>query len=279
MSDPVTIIQREGAYEHPFSGRGIEFSPLGTQCGPTGIVLHEVGFDPRNSDWNFPGVLSPFWRVYYNFEPRHCIVFGSEFHQLGPDHIVLIPDHRLFHCLGQQPTPSFWIHFSLDRRPALDQAVPILLPPESSELEIIRSACDLIEHRADQRQRIFHLGMALVNLLVSRPEIDWQPPLPGRLAELMRHIDRNAHRKLSVQLLARQAGMSAESVYRLFRAHLGTSPGNYIAQVRIRKATHLLEQHDYGIDEIAELTGFPNRAYFSRVFKKITGTTPGAFRG
>lgn len=279
MSNSVNIIQRPGAYEHPFSGRGIEFSPLGTQAGQTGITLHETGYDPSNSDWNFPSVLSPFWRVYYNFEKTHCILFGEEFHQLGPEHIVLIPDHHLFHCLGQHPTPSFWMHFSFDRKSALDQKVPILLTPDETELSLIRLISKLVPSRKiEALDRIQHLSAALLNILVSRPEIQWQPPLPEKLIQLMQFIEHNVERKLPNPILAKESGISVEGIYRLFRAHLGTSPANYANQIRIRKASHLLTQNDFGIDEIAELTGFPNRAYFSRVFKKITGISPGTYR-
>jgi AraC family transcriptional regulator of arabinose operon len=39
-----------------------------------------------------------------------------------------------------------------------------------------------------------------------------------------------------------------------------------------------LLQTDDSIDEIAASTGFPNRAYFSRIFKKITDEGPAGFR-
>ncbi|VGO14389.1 HTH-type transcriptional activator Btr [Pontiella desulfatans] len=279
MSNAVKITQRAGAYEHPFSGRGIEFNPLGTGTDQAGISLHEAGYDPCNSDWNFPSVLSPFWRVYYNSEPSHCIVFGDEFHQLGPDHIVLIPDHRFFHCLGQHPTPSFWIHFSYNRNPAPGQPIPILLPPEKTEVDLIRSISQLAAgDQPPNRNRIYHLALALLNLLISRPEIAWRPSLPEPLTHLIRFIENNAHLKVPNQRLAQEIGVSVEGVYRLFRKHLGTSPANYINQIRIRKASHLLLGTQTSIDGIAEATGFPNRAYFSRVFKLVTNTTPAAFR-
>ncbi|VGO19195.1 helix-turn-helix domain-containing protein [Pontiella sulfatireligans] len=278
MSNSVKIIPRPGAYEHPFSGLGLEFDPLGVQADRTGLVLHETGYDRANSHWNFPSVLSPFWRVYYNAERSHCIVFGDAFYELGPDHIVLIPDHQLFHCLGQRPTPAFWVHFSFDQKPASDQPIPILLKPGKAELGLINSIRPLMQENSVPAERIRRLSLALLNVLVSRPEIRWRPALPVQLTMLIRHIDENAGRKIPNEELAKLAGISVEGIYRMFRNHLGASPTNYISQIRIRKASHLLKQNEYGIDEIAELTGFPNRAYFSRVFKQITGMSPGSYR-
>ena len=52
------------------------------------------------------------------------------------------------------------------------------------------------------------------------------------------------------------------------------APAQFIAQVRIREAARLLTSTSLSMEDIAERTGFPNPAYFSRVFKRITGRTP-----
>jgi YesN/AraC family two-component response regulator len=48
--------------------------------------------------------------------------------------------------------------------------------------------------------------------------------------------------------------------------------------MRVREAARLLLQTNQTIDAIAEQTGFPNRAYFSRIFKKVTDEAPAGFR-
>ena len=52
----------------------------------------------------------------------------------------------------------------------------------------------------------------------------------------------------------------------------------YVTKVRVSKAATLLSGSKLSIDEIAEQTGFPNRYYFSRVFKKMTNHSPADFR-
>ena len=127
MSLPAQTRVNLGAYDRPFSGVGIEFDPLGLKPGRTGIPLHETGFLPKNTDWNFPSVFSPFWRLYYNGRRGHCVLFGDRIIELTPAHIVLIPPNCLFHCLGTNPVPTFWIAFSYTRKLHHDQDVPILL--------------------------------------------------------------------------------------------------------------------------------------------------------
>jgi transcriptional regulator GlxA family with amidase domain len=83
---------------------------------------------------------------------------------------------------------------------------------------------------------------------------------------------------LSNDILAREAGMSVTGFERLFKQHYDSTPARFVTETRIREASHRLLQTDESIDLIAEQTGFPNRAYFSRVFKKIIGDSPAAFR-
>lgn len=279
MSDSVTLVNRVGAYEQPFSGVGVRFEPLGIEADQSGIVLHEAGFHPANDNWNFPSVFSPFWRLYYNTGGEHCVVFGEEFFTLDKDQLCLIPDHQLFHCLGLQPSSSFWLHFSFDRKPSRQQAIPILLEPDAVELGLIRKISGLIGSESDgQVHRINRLGIALLNIVLSRQEMSWRPAIPRQLSRIIQYIEEHVGSRIPNERLAQLAGVSVESVYRLFRQHLGTSPAQHISQVRIRKASHLLLQEEYSIEQIAELTGFPNRAYFSRIFKQVTGVPPATFR-
>lgn len=269
----------KGAYESPFSGTGIPFDPLGIVPPRSGLVIHETGYNPRNADWNFPSVLSPFWRVYYNAERAHCVVFGEEYFELTPDRIILIPDHQVFHCLGQQPVPSFWIHFSFNRKPSPRQSVPICLEPAEAEMCLIETISALINAEGlEPTHRVHSLSLALLHVVLTRPEMHWKPPLPEQLVQLTGFIEANLHRRLPNALLARQAGVSIAGLHRLFQSHLATSPASYVNQVRVRSASRLLNQPDLSIDTIAERTGFPNRSYFSRVFKSVSGMSPAAYR-
>ncbi|MDO8540885.1 MAG: hypothetical protein Q7S40_10655, partial [Opitutaceae bacterium] len=169
-----------GAYEQPYSGVGIEFDPLGVKPGRTGITLHESGFVPNDHDWNFPAVFSPFWRLYYNGQRGHCVLFDESMIELTPAHIMLIPPHRLFHCLGGNPVPTFWLAFSFTRRPHPGQTVPLLLAPRDTELCLIRDLQQLIIADAtwDPTDAIYRNSLALLQVVLSRPELRWQWPVP-----------------------------------------------------------------------------------------------------
>jgi AraC family transcriptional regulator, arabinose operon regulatory protein len=269
-----------GAYGQPFSGVGVEFDPLGALPDRTGVTLHECGYLPDNADWNYPSVFSPFWRLYHNRKPGHCILFGDEMTELTSDRLVLIPPHQYFHCLGQNPVPTCWLAFSFTRRLHSGQHPVVVLRPRATEMSLIRALCRLIEANESwtPSASIFHHGLALLHVVLCRPELHWQPPVSPLLERIRLHIEDHFASAPSNPELAAAAGMSVTCFGRAFLREFGTTPARYVTGVRVREAARLLVQTDATIDDIAELAGFPNRAYFSRVFHKITREWPAGFR-
>jgi len=269
-----------GAYDQPYSGVGIEYLPLGAPPDAAGITLHETGYLPDSEEWNFPGVYSPFWRLYYNSKRGHCMLFGERMVELTPEHVVVVPDHCLFHGLGGGPTPIFWIAFSLSRQ--LDRRIvpPVILSPDHVELCLIErlQRMILLDVSWTPTDEILHCSLALLHVVLSRPDFVWRPPEPGAVRRVREHVRVHLSEPLRNRDLARVAGLSVEGLYRMFRACLRTTPARWVAEIRVAEACRMLLQAPASIDEIAAATGFPDRAYFSRVFRRITRQSPAAFR-
>ncbi len=64
----------------------------------------------------------------------------------------------------------------------------------------------------------------------------------------------------------------------VFRKFQNQTIGEYIQNLRIKRASELLSNEETPLSEIALSTGFSDQSHFTRIFKRITGTTPGAFR-
>ncbi len=54
--------------------------------------------------------------------------------------------------------------------------------------------------------------------------------------------------------------------------------GDYIRKLRIEKAIQLLNDPNHSLSEIAYLTGFSDQSHFTRIFKKVTGKNPSAYK-
>lgn len=88
----------------------------------------------------------------------------------------------------------------------------------------------------------------------------------------------NLHRKISVVDLAKFAGMSESTLNRRFRVILQYNPQQLLAQLRVAKASHLLQESVLNVSEVAEVCGYDSPAAFARAFKKLKHTTPRDFR-
>jgi AraC-like DNA-binding protein len=83
---------------------------------------------------------------------------------------------------------------------------------------------------------------------------------------------------VSPEELAAALNMSYTWFRRMFRQYTGLAPAQYITQLKIQKARELLSVTSMPIKEIALELGYESIDYFSTLFKKQTGTTPGQFR-
>jgi AraC-like DNA-binding protein len=98
------------------------------------------------------------------------------------------------------------------------------------------------------------------------------------LDPLLRYIEEHLAEELGNDRLAKRLACSRASLTRLFRRHLRISPSVYVAERRISRASELLVQSDASLEEIAEACGFPNRYYFTRVYSRMVGVPPAAYR-
>ena len=103
--------------------------------------------------------------------------------------------------------------------------------------------------------------------------------ITGRTFEIsMKYIHSHLDASISVEELASMEFLSPSRYRTLFRRITGYSPQEYITRQKIQKACTLLADTSMDIREIAEKSGYPDRLYFQRIFKKQTGMTPLEYR-
>ncbi|GJD96146.1 HTH-type transcriptional regulator CdhR [Methylobacterium iners] len=100
----------------------------------------------------------------------------------------------------------------------------------------------------------------------------------SNLGSLLDWMAQNAHRPLTVELLARRAAMSPRTFARRFREQTGTTPLQWLITARVRRAQELLETSSLTINEVAVASGFDDPATLRDRFQRMVGVGPNAYR-
>ena len=100
----------------------------------------------------------------------------------------------------------------------------------------------------------------------------------GRIHRAKEYINLHFEEKTCLQKAAELCGVTQRRFQDLFRESFHSTPNQYIISCKINLARKLLLAQELSVSQIAELCGFSDIYYFSKLFKKETGQTPSQFR-
>jgi AraC-like DNA-binding protein len=98
------------------------------------------------------------------------------------------------------------------------------------------------------------------------------------ISAALRHMHAKPGENWTLEMLAREAGMSRSAFAERFAEIMGVPPMQYLANWRLQRAARLLEQPSISIAQAAAAVGYESEAAFNRAFKKQVGLPPGAWR-
>lgn len=96
--------------------------------------------------------------------------------------------------------------------------------------------------------------------------------------KVCRTIEENPQKNYNLEEMCQITGYSKNQIIRLFRADLGMTPIQFQSQYKMQSAAKLLLYSDKPIAEIASEAGYEDVNYFTKVFQKYIGKTPGKYR-
>lgn len=91
-------------------------------------------------------------------------------------------------------------------------------------------------------------------------------------------IKDNYMKKLTLEQIANNVYMSPSYLSHIFKEEMQCSLTDYINTIRIGKSKELLQNRSLSLAEVSLMVGFDDQSYFTKIFKRITGYSPGKFR-
>jgi transcriptional regulator GlxA family with amidase domain len=108
--------------------------------------------------------------------------------------------------------------------------------------------------------------------------VSQSPELLRRLLRAKDRMDGASHDEWPIPRLAQVSAVSSAHFARSFKEAFGVPPHRYLLTRRIERATALLRDTDLPITDVAFQTGWKSLGTFGRIFRDITGDSPGEFR-
>lgn len=124
----------------------------------------------------------------------------------------------------------------------------------------------------------------LTSLLVLLMEESWNPQKrkaaskKQNLQSIKEYLDQHYTEPLSLDQLAGKFYINKFYLTRIFKEQFGVSISRYLLEARITRAKQLLRFTDLTVEAVGAECGMSDANYFSRVFKKLEGISPGEFR-
>lgn len=100
----------------------------------------------------------------------------------------------------------------------------------------------------------------------------------GRLRRVNDFMRAHLSEPLSLEDLAREAGLSRFHLLRLFKKTYGETPFARLTRLRMERASHLLSRGDESVTQIALECGYDNASHFATAFRRSIGVPPTAYR-
>jgi len=276
------------------------------------FTLLNVDHVDLDSKWNYKNVISPYFRLYYIDNGAGEISDLSNKVKLEPGFLYLIPSFTLCNLTCQSYLKQYFVQFFEESSDGISLFANnrFVFKVKATETDITNFK-RLLEinpgrgiNRSDNpkvyEKSIFYKEYQELNnkqsmsafmethgillQLVSRFLIheifkhQEKGHVPAKILNAINYIQLNQHRDLSVTYLAKRANLHTDYFSRLFQQYTGERPVKYIHEKRIERAQYLMVTTQMTHSEIATQTGFENVFYFSKVFKKITGMSPGHYK-
>lgn len=219
-------------------------------------------------------------------------IYGKRY-ELRENQFIIIPPHTPYSFGAEEHDPwtIYWIHFR-------GKLTSSFLPSHSLPASILPSEHSRMQDRIELFEEIYscyslgyikeymtYSSVCLYQFLASflwveqfrHSQIPSLKEYPFS-SKVIHYMQENLEKNLSLAQLSAYFKYSSSHFSLLFHQETGVSPINYFIRLKIQKACQYIALTNLKLNEIATKLGFEEPAYFTRIFTKIMGISPSAYR-
>lgn len=221
------------------------------------LFLPDILYTPHQP----PNFSDELWQNSLMANHPERILYDLENYFARPSHNEYFDNQTIQHIYHQLVR----VTFNVLKTCSLSMPKDLINENQDSKTVVYRSISEFL-HWAR------HIVTEVAKLISSRDASD------SAIGKLIKYIQDNISSDLNRTELTQIVHLHPDYLSALFHQQTGLSLSEYITSERLKEARRLLLSTDLPVNEIAIRTGFPNISYFSKIFKKETGSTPLKYR-
>lgn len=210
---------------------------------------------------------------------------------IGSDQFFIIPAGmpHSYRSDVQNPWSIYWIHFAGSKSDAYARFGGQVVSIERTKTSRVNDRIELFSEifrnldRGFSTEALEYVNQCLPHLLASFTHLSQfrlikESGEKDIVAQSINFMLESLTKKLKLEEIAVETGLSASHFSRLFVNRTGHSPIDYFIQLKIQRACRLIDNSGWSIADVSREMGFDDQFYFSRVFRKVMGMSPNDYR-
>lgn len=258
----------------------------------TDLNMYRCGIEDCVSGHSWGPALRDHYIIHYITSGKGTYHIGSNTYKLEKGSGFLIPPNTVISYQAdlEEPWSYCWVGFhglkaeNYLKRANLSADNPIFSFDRDDSLRTcINEMIDTKKLAKSSDIKLLGLLYVFLSLLVEASEANkhFENPEDRKEQYVKKAIDfikMNYAQKITVQEIASSVGIDRSYLFSLFKEYLNTSPQDFLINFRIGKACELMENNALSIGDISRSIGYEDQLLFSKIFKKVKGTSPKTFR-
>ena len=197
-------------------------------------------------------------------------------------------DPQIYEVYPKEKGEFFWVHFT---GYGVEEILAECGIPYGHKVfwagvhsDIRSMYCQMIRElqtKGTHYETILQMDLRHLLLLMNRHITDTpntESAFQGEIIQAIGWFERHWREPISIEDYAVRNRMTPYWFRQKFKSFTGTTPAQYVINLRITNAMNLMENTDYSIEQIAEAVGYDNPSYFRRLFRKHMGISPSEYK-